>query len=143
MKNRNPVAVVIFSIITFGIYAIVWQVKTKGEMNRLGAEIPTAWLLIIPFVGIYWLWKYSEGVEKVTGGKLSTPLVFVMFYLIGIIGMAIIQNEFNSIGATPLAAAVPPAPMPMQPGQPMPDNSFGGPLTVAPVPPAAPLAPIQ
>lgn len=116
MKNRSPIAVFFLSLITIGIYAIVWQVKTKGEMNKLGATIPTAWLLIVPFVNIWWMWKYCEGVEKVTGGKLSGVLAFILLWLLGIIGMAIIQNEFNSVGS-PAAA----------PSGPAPDNSFGGP----------------
>jgi hypothetical protein len=40
-------------------------------MNARGASIPTAWLWIIPFVNLYWWWRYSEGVEKVTGGASS------------------------------------------------------------------------
>jgi hypothetical protein len=120
MKHRNPFAVVVLSIITFGIYALVWQVKTKNEMNKLGAQIPTAWLIIIPFVNIWWLWKYSEGVEKVTNGKLSGILAFILQFLLSIVGMAIIQNEYNQVGGAPApAAAADPAPMPnMTPQQP-------------------------
>ena len=50
MKNRNPIAVALLPLITFGIYSLYWQVKTKGEMNSLGADIPTAWLIVIPLV---------------------------------------------------------------------------------------------
>ncbi|MCA9344791.1 DUF4234 domain-containing protein [Candidatus Saccharibacteria bacterium] len=101
MKNRNPIAVALLPLITFGIYSLYWQVKTKGEMNSLGADIPTAWLIVIPLVNIWWLWKYSEGVEKVTANKMSGILAFVLLFLIGSIGGAIIQNEFNNIGDQP------------------------------------------
>ncbi|HSX47363.1 MAG TPA: DUF4234 domain-containing protein [Patescibacteria group bacterium] len=106
MQKRNPFAVVVFSIITFGIYAIVWQVKTKNELNSRGATIPTAWLLIVPFVNIWWLWKYSEGVEKATNGNLSAVLSFILLFLLSIIGMAIVQSEYNKVGVT--AEATPP-----------------------------------
>ena len=99
MKNRNPIAVALLPFVTFGIYGLVWSVKTKNEMNVLGAQIPTAWLLIVPFVNIWWLWKYSEGVEMVSGGKLSTIMSFVLQFLIGTIGAAIVQDSFNHIGA--------------------------------------------
>jgi hypothetical protein len=138
MKHRSPLAVFLLSLITFGIYALVWEVKTKNEMNKLGASIPTAWLLIIPFANLYWLWCYSQGVEKVTGGKLSGILAFVLLFLLGVIGMAIVQSEFNKVGAVPATAAAPAWQPPTQPGQPLPDNSFGGP--VAPTPPVAPQA---
>ena len=114
MKQRNPFAVFILPALTLGVYGIVWAVKTKNEMNRLGAQIPTAWLIIIPFVSIYWLWKYSEGVEKVTSEKLSTPLAFVLEFLLGSIGNAILQSEFNKVVTAPadpvVAATPPPAP---------------------------------
>ena len=52
MKNRNVFAVFALPFITFGIYGWYWIVKTKVEMNKLGAQIPTAWFLIIPIVNI-------------------------------------------------------------------------------------------
>ena len=134
MKQRSPIAVFFLSLITFGIYSIVWSVKTKNEMNKLGSEIPTAWLIIIPFVSLYWYWKYSEGVEKVTNGSISTVLSFVLLILLGIIGMAVLQNDFNKINAAPSGASVPPV-AGSSPGlqtayaQPQPDSSFGGPVT--------------
>lgn len=95
MNKRSVVMVIVLSIITFGIYALVWQVKTKNEMNKCGADIPTAWLLIVPIANIYWMWKYCGGVEHVTRGKMSQVISFLLLFLLGVIGMAIIQNEFN------------------------------------------------
>ena len=99
MQQRSPFLVFLLSLITFGIYGIVWYVNTKNEMNARGAQIPTAWLLIIPIVNIYWLWKYSEGVELVTKKDMSTAVAFILLFLLGIIGAAIIQSKFNSIAA--------------------------------------------
>lgn len=100
MKERNPIAVVLLSFVTFGIYAIYWQVVTKIELNTKGATIPTAWLMIVPIVNIWWLWKYSEGVEKVTNGKMTGVISFVLLFLLGFIGSAIIQDTYNQLPAT-------------------------------------------
>jgi hypothetical protein len=97
MTKRSPIAVFFLSIFTFGIYIIVWRVKTKGEMNRLGANIPTAWLLIIPFVNIWWLWEYAEGVEKITNKGMSQVVAFILLILLSAIGDAVIQESFNKI----------------------------------------------
>jgi hypothetical protein len=106
MKNRSPVAVLLLPLITFGIYGLVWLVKTKNEMNSSGAQIPTAWLVIIPLVNIYWLWKYAEGVQHVTRSAQSQVIAFILLFLLGVIGAAIIQNEFNKLGSAPAGAPV-------------------------------------
>ena len=109
MKNRNVIAVVLLPFVTLGIYSIYWFVKTKGELNMRGAEIPTAWLLIIPLVNIFWMWKYYEGAEKVTAGKVNGILLFVLHLLVtSIISTAICQDAYNK-----LTDAVTPAPTPV------------------------------
>ena len=103
MTKRSVASVIILSIITLGIYSLVWIVKTKGEMTRSGATgIPSAWgllLAVVPIVGfiylLYWYWKWCGGIEYVTGGKLSQVLAFVLIALLGFIGMAIVQAELN------------------------------------------------
>ena len=97
MKKRSPALVLVLSIITLGIYALVWYVVTKNEMNTQGARIPTAWLIIIPIVHIYWLWKFSEGVETVTKGGLGGAVAFLLLLFLGPIGMAIIQSSLNGV----------------------------------------------
>lgn len=98
MKNRSPIAVFLLGLITLGFYLWYWFVKTKGEMNRTAdTNILTAWIWLIPVVGwIWWLWKYSIGVEKITNGKWSSALAFVVLFLLPYgIGSAIAQHAFN------------------------------------------------
>lgn len=95
MTRRSVASLILLTIVTFGIYSIVWFVKTKREMNERGADIPSAWLMIIPIVSIWWMWSWSGGVEKVTNGKTTQVIAFILVFLLGIIGMAIIQASFN------------------------------------------------
>jgi hypothetical protein len=95
MTKRSVAAVIVLSLITCGIYGIYWFVATKNEMVDRGASIPTAWLVIVPLANIYWMWKWSEGVEHVTQGKSSAALTFVLVFLLGVIGVAIVQATFN------------------------------------------------
>jgi hypothetical protein len=96
LTKRNPALVAVLSIITFGIYAIVWYVSTKEEMNQnYQADVPTAWLLIVPFVNIYWIWRFCGGVEKTTGQ--SAPVNFLLLFLLSVIGMAIVQSKLNEV----------------------------------------------
>lgn len=130
MKKRNPFGVFAYPFLTFGIYSLYWQVVTKGELNSKGAQIPTAWLIIVPFVNLWWLWKYCEGVEQVAG--MSGPVAFLLLFFLGPIGSAIIQDKFNAVadGGTPVDTTPRPDPMP-----PVPPASPEPP--VAPTPPTA------
>jgi hypothetical protein len=114
MKKRSPVAVFLLGLITIGFYSWYWAVKTKGEMNKLGEKIPTAWIWLIPFVGgVWWYWKYSEGVEHVTHEKPSGVLAFILLFLLGNIGQAIIQDFFNKLDES--TVSVPASPLTGQP----------------------------
>lgn len=97
IKNRNIVMVYILSIITFGIYGLYWTVITKKEINELGAEIPTAWLIIIPIANIYWIYKYCEGFSEKVKKDNNTILWFILYILVSIIMPAIVQSELNKL----------------------------------------------
>jgi len=97
MQKRSPVAVLLLPFVTFGFYSLYWLVRTKTEMNSCGAEIPTAWLLLIPFVSYWWVWKFGEGVERVTHERMSTGVAFLLLCLLGNIGAMIIQSELNKV----------------------------------------------
>ena len=99
MQKRSPVMVVILSVITCGIYGLWWYVTTKGEMNAKGAQIPTAWMIIVPILNLYWEWKFGEGVEKVTNKGMGAGTAFLLLLFLGIIGAAIIQSELNKVAA--------------------------------------------
>jgi membrane protease YdiL (CAAX protease family) len=109
MKNRSIAAVILLPFVTFGIYTLYWHVSTKGELNERGATIPTAWLIIIPLVNIWWMWKYYEGAEKVTNGKVSGVLMFILALLVtSIISSAICQDAYNKFSS--VTAPAPEAP---------------------------------
>ncbi len=105
MKTRNPALVLILGFITCFIYHIYWLVVTKLEMNERGAKIPTAWLILIPLVNFYWLWKWAEGVQHVSG--FSSAGAFLLTWLTGPIGAAVVQSSLNKVaqGAAPAQQA--------------------------------------
>lgn len=118
-KHRNIFAIYIFSLITFGIYSIVWFVKTKNEMNEAGAKIPTAWLIIIPIANLYWMYRYCEGYATVAKKDNNAILWFIVALIAGWIIPAIFQSTFNRLaaGVQPQATQAPPQ-EPVQPAQP-------------------------
>lgn len=102
MKNRSIAAVILLPFVTFGLYSLYWMVTTKGELNERGAQLPTAWLLLIPLVNIWWTFKYYEAAESVTAGKVNGVLMFVLALLVTpIISQALCQDAYNNLGSTP------------------------------------------
>jgi len=95
MKRRSPFAVFFLPWFTFGIYSIYWLVQTKVNINKLGGRIPTAWLVIVPLVNLWWFWRYCEEVEEVTEGGMSMVVTFLLLVFLANLGQAIVQSQFN------------------------------------------------
>ena len=100
IKQRGPAAIIILSIITFGIYAVYWLFATTEEINSLGAKIPSAWLVIIPLVNIYFLYRYSEGFSMFVKKDNNPILWFLLYVVIAPVAMILIQIELNKCATT-------------------------------------------
>lgn len=100
MTERPPGLVLLLGLLSFGIYLIVWMVKSKEEMANLGADVPTCWLMLIPLVNIFWVWKFYGGVRYVTGGKTRHALLFVIAVIpvVGLFAPSIVQHTYNEVG---------------------------------------------
>ena len=96
MRWRSAWGVLALVVASAGAYAIAWLCQTRGEMNRLGARIPTPWLLALPVTALYFAWCWAEGVRHVTAGRTSTGVAFTLV-LCGPLGLALLQRAFNSL----------------------------------------------
>ena len=81
IKYRSIFAIIFLNIITFGFYQIYWTFKTTKEMDQLGANLPTAFLIFIPFLNIYFYYKYSEGFSKFVQRDNYTFIYFILAIL--------------------------------------------------------------
>ena len=101
IKHRSLAFVILMSIFTLGIYWLYWTVKTKDEINSLGADIPTAFFIIIPFANIYFWYKYASGfatyVQKEPNNNTLVLLYTLCFMFIPILPVIIIQTKLNSL----------------------------------------------
>lgn len=97
IKRRNPALVIIFSIITLGIYLLVWIVKTKEEMKSLGASIPTAWFIIVPIGNLYFLYKYCDGFSEYVKKDKMGIVWFLAAVTVFPVMPVIVQTELNKL----------------------------------------------
>ncbi len=97
VKERNPIMVLIYSMLTCGIYSFYWSIQTKNEINEKGGDIPTAWLLFVPFANIYWYWRYIEDWHKVAKPEQELMMVVLAFFLLAPLAIYWIQIALNKL----------------------------------------------
>lgn len=109
IERRNIALCIILSIVTCGIYGIVWFVWLNDDTNKVAEEPnPTsggiAFLLTLVTCGIYGLyWAYKQG-EKLDAaaakrgmpnGSKSIIYLLLSLFGLGIIAYALMQDELN------------------------------------------------
>jgi hypothetical protein len=107
-KVRSPAAVIIFSIITFGIYALYWYYQLGREMKEYnGSGLgPVANLLLGIFVGIVLVFTIPNDVKATyeAAGKMTNISALTGFWnLIPFVGWIIwvvkVQSRLNILWA--------------------------------------------
>lgn len=93
--QRSPMKTFFLAMITCGIYAVFWFKDTGEELAQKGADIPPWWHLLIPILGLIWLWKWAKGLEAATRGQLAAGTSFLLIWFLGGIGMAMLQSSMN------------------------------------------------
>lgn len=110
VQQRSIALYIVLSIVTCGIFGLVWFVMITNDLNALSPDKDqttggVALLLTIVTCGIYGLyWAYKCG-EKLDNIKASrgTPssnggILYLILYLFGgIITYALVQNEINKL----------------------------------------------
>ena len=139
-KKRNPLGVVGLGLITIGIYLAFWWYFVNREMRDLGKArgtdlgqnpgnsvlaVTLGALIIVP--AIVSQWRTCDRIQRSqeTVGlqnRVSGPIIFILFLLIGPVGWWYAQSELNKVwdaqgggsGALPggQGAAQPQAPAP-------------------------------
>ncbi len=63
--KRDLLQTILLTIVTFGFYSIYWSVVTKRELNRAGGNVPNAFLIVVPFVNLYFWYRYAQAYTKI------------------------------------------------------------------------------
>lgn len=114
LQHRSALAVFILTVVTFGIYSIVWYAKTRGELNRNGAHAMTTWWILVPFSMFWYGWSLAKGISHITG--LGIGGNYVLLLLLGNLGQAIVQARINgAVSANAQAAVTQQAPVMVTP----------------------------
>jgi len=117
IKERNIVVCILLSIVTCGIYGIVWFITMTDDMRFVSGDQTLsggkAFLLTLITCGIYsYFWAYKMGkagaAAKASRGMAaddnSVLYLVLQFFGLAIVNYCIIQNDLNSM-ATPIQPA--------------------------------------
>ena len=114
VKVRNPWLVVLWSIITLGIYHIVWWYKINKELkaygeakgydlgqnptNSLLALVPGFLIIVPPLVSYYRGTKRVQGASKIAGREpVSGWITLILYLLISPAMFAYLQISLNHV----------------------------------------------
>jgi len=103
VKNRNPIFVVVLSVVTFFLYGLYWFYQTRNEVNEVigGRTSALLWTigLFIPFVNLYVLWKYCEDLVAATKSSQSAVVYFILWVVFFPAAQYLMQQDLNKIAA--------------------------------------------
>ncbi len=115
IRNRSIVTCILLSIVTCGIYALIWLAGMVDDLNTASGETNgtsgvTVVLLSIVTCGIYELfWMYKAGGQvnraKAARGMAQDSNSSILYLLLSIFGLSIvsyclIQNELNQMAVS-------------------------------------------
>ena len=110
LVNRNAVTAIILSIVTCGIYGLIWMVNLVDDVNTLAQDEHsnqsgiTVLLLTIVTCGIYgMIWFYQAGKRMEEVGKKygvsiadnSIIYLVLLFFGLGIVDYYLLQTDLN------------------------------------------------
>ncbi len=163
-KLRNPLAVIGLTIITLGIYGIVWYYKVNKELADIGEARGTAqlgtspvtsllavligWIVIIPpFVSVYGTCNRLHRAGKLVGpGEGIVPILLWLLWIIPFgwfFAAYFMQNELNGVLQAQAQGGAPAGAIPAASASPAAAAAPGPAAPVDPIAPAAALFIVQ
>ena len=104
IKQRNIALCIVFSIITFGIYALYWFVCLTNDANQESGQTDATSggvALLLTIDGWFWAYKMGEKIDaiKTKNGQSAgnSSILFLLLQLcgLGIVSYAIMQDTIN------------------------------------------------
>ena len=107
IRPRSVVLYIVLSILTCGLFSLVWLVLLADDMNAVAQDGNTTGggmvlLLSIITCSIYlFIWSYKQGerVDRWKGSNNSTGIIYLLLSLFGLnlVAMALMQDELNKL----------------------------------------------
>ena len=105
IEKRDLILAIVLSIVTCGIYQIIWFIKLTDEINEVtgkedsisGALYFVASLFTCGLFLFFWGFKIGEKVEKLNGSSENYSIIYLVlhFFALDIVILALTQDKLN------------------------------------------------
>ena len=104
---RSIALCIVLTIVTFGIYGLVWMAKINNDVNEL-AEDPIApgggmvvflSIVTLGIYGLFWLYKMGQKCDYIRQVNASSGILYLILGCVGlsIVSWALIQDSINKV----------------------------------------------
>ena len=118
VKEKNLVLCIVLSLVTFGIYGIVWFIQMNSDIKAItkdewfnGGKNFLLTLVTCGIWGMYWAYKAGKADAQISGGNDNAVLYLILtLFGLGIVVYCLVQNDINKYaqahgGSAPAATA--------------------------------------
>ena len=120
VKIRNPFGVFVLSMVTFGIYSVVWYYKVNRELRDAAGidvspvvaalAISIGWMVIVPpFVSWYRTFERIRKAQQQAGTSEVNPILGFILFLVAVVFLPVevlyTQDELNKLWRARTASA--------------------------------------
>jgi uncharacterized protein DUF4234 len=112
VKIRNPFLVFVWSLVTFGIYYLVWYYKINRELRDAAGidvspvvallAVTVGWIVIVPpFVSWYRTFTRIADAQRAAGLAQANPMLGFILYVVAVFVLPVevlyAQDELNKL----------------------------------------------
>lgn len=98
MRERNPLLVIVLSLVTLGIYFLYWFYDTncqfKDELDDGSHPGLRTLAIFVPLLNILAIYKHTKSAQEATDGH-DWLLTFLAYLVFGPIAWFVIQSDIN------------------------------------------------
>ena len=78
-KKRSLLKTTLLTFCTLGLYDLYYLIVTRRELNQAGGRVPTPWLLLVPFLNLYFISAYARSYAIVVKQDRSIHIILLWF----------------------------------------------------------------
>ena len=104
---RSIALCIVLTIITFGIYGLVWMCRLNNDVNELaqdpiapgGGTVVFLAIVTLGIYGLFWLYKMGQKCDEIREINASSGILYLILGIFGlsIVSYALIQDSINKV----------------------------------------------